>query len=868
MNSSQHPTTGIAGLDLIIDHLRLGDNVVWQVDHIDDYAAFVTPYVQKAIEERRKIIYIRFAQHRELAPQPEVTRYELDARLGFESFSAQVHGIVAREGLGAYYVFDCLSDLLSAWATDLMIGNFFRITCPHLFQLNTIAYFALIRRCHSYKTIARIRETTQLLLDLYSTGPDIYIHPLKVQDRYTPTMFLPHKRDGAFFRPVTSSIDLTRLTMIMAAKSGEQPAQNLDSWERMFMGVRSLVESRGKKAEIEEVRHHLCSIMIGREARILDLAMDALTIQDLLAVKDRLIGSGYIGGKAAGMLIARKLLLQDQSCNWQARLEPHDSFFIGSDVFYTYIVANGWWPLLMKHKTPEGYFDAACELRELMLEGSFPAEIEDQFWTLIEYFGQSPIIVRSSSLLEDAFGNAFAGKYESVFCVNQGSPEERFRNFRQSVRRVFASTMDEDALAYRRQRGLADQDEQMALLVQRVSGFHRGRYFFPDLAGVGISYNTFVWKPDMDPRAGMLRLVLGLGTRAVNRVENDYPRVVPLDAPLMRAHGGVEDVRRYSQRYVDVLNIDSNTLETVSVDDAADQAEALDFNLFGAQDTEVLAQMRERGMTDSRAWLLTFDPLLSDSSFAQTMQGMLKRLEQAYRYPVDTEFTVNFGSDGDFQINLVQCRPLQTKGGQARIAMPESVPDEDILFQTDGNFMGTNVSLRIQQIIYVDPEAYGQLPVSEKYTVARLIGKLNRLIRDRNEKPTVIIGPGRWGTSTPSLGVPVRFAEINNIAAMVELEHLGGNLMPELSFGTHFFQDLVETDICYAALFVRSGQALFNGTWLDGLANTLADQVPEGGGSAQVLRVFDTSARNLRFMTDIVSQRALCFGAGKNGRHA
>src|SRR4030042_270471 len=141
---------------------------------------------------------------------------------------------------------------------------------------------------------------------------------------------------------------------------------------------------------------------------------------------------------------------------------------------------------------------------------------------MIEYFGQSPIIVRSSSLLEDAFGNAFAGKYESVFCVNQGSPEQRYADFEEAVRTVYASTMSEDALTYRLERGLDQQDEQMALLVQRVSGSYRNGYFFPDLAGVGMSHNAFVWKPDLDPKAGMPRLVFGVGTKICTRVGADY----------------------------------------------------------------------------------------------------------------------------------------------------------------------------------------------------------------------------------------------------------------------------------------------------------------------------------------------------------
>ena len=127
--------------------------------------------------------------------------------------------------------------------------------------------------------------------------------------------------------------------------------------------------------------------------------------------------------------------------------------------------------------------------------------------------------------------------------------------------------MSEDALVYRKQRGLDKLDEQMALLVQRVSGAHHKHYFFPDLAGVGISYNTYVWNEKMNPEAGMLRLVFGLGTRAVNRVEGDYPRMVALDAPLRRPYAEKGDLRKFSQHKVDLINSKENIFETIDFDE-------------------------------------------------------------------------------------------------------------------------------------------------------------------------------------------------------------------------------------------------------------------------------------------------------------
>ncbi|HOJ43945.1 MAG TPA: PEP/pyruvate-binding domain-containing protein, partial [Syntrophorhabdaceae bacterium] len=483
-------STGIITLDKVLDGLRTGDNVVWQLDSIEDYKHYVIPFVKKAKEDRRTIIYMRFADHEPLLSSEEgIKIYNINAKSGFESFTSEVYKIITEEGRNAFYVFDCLSSLLSAWATDLMIGNFFIIICPYLFQLNTIAYFSILRGHHSFKTIARIRETTQLLLEVYNHEGSYYVHPLKVWKRYSPTMFLPHLEEDGEYTPVLNSVEATQLFSDIPMREEKSAKRHLDYWDRLFLMAEDLLKKTSTPHEHREMIDELCRIMIAREGRMFELAKKIFSLEDLLNIRSRLIGTGFIGGKAVGMLLARKVLEKDKWLNWKQYLEYHDSFYIGSDIFYTYIVQNGLWNLRMQQKTKEGYFRAAKPLREGMMKGVFPDEIKEQFQQLIEYFGQSPIIIRSSSLLEDAFGNAFAGKYESIFSVNQGSPEERYKNFEDSVRKVYASTMNEDALTYRLQRGLDQMDEQMALLVQRVSGTYRKYYFFPDLAGVGISYN-------------------------------------------------------------------------------------------------------------------------------------------------------------------------------------------------------------------------------------------------------------------------------------------------------------------------------------------------------------------------------------------
>ena len=850
-------------MDNVITGLRVGDNVVWQIDDIKDYIDLVKPFVDEALKGGKRVIYLRFASHKELLKSSKrVKRYELNADAGFESFTTKVNNIISQEGDGAYYVFDCLSELRSAWATDLMVGNFFMVTCPYLYELKTFTYFSILRNNHSFKSIARIRETTQLLMDVYHCEGSLYIHPLKVWNRYSPTMFLPHQKKGERFIPITDSVNAVKILSYIREKGAESAKRNLDYWDRLFMEAEELAGPGALKNKAKEMIKKLCGIMITKNKKVLSLATQNFTLEELIEIKSRLIGTGFIGGKSVGMLLARKILSEKWS-DWRTVSEPHDSFYIGSDIFYSYIVENRWWKLRMQQKTEEGYFPIAKILKEKMLYGVFSEEIMEHFQQIIEYFGSSPIIIRSSSLLEDGFGNAFAGKYESIFLANQGSPEQRYIQFAEAVKRIYASTMNEDALVYRKQRGLDKMDEQMALLVQRVSGAHHKNYFFPDLAGVGVSHNTYVWSDKMNPEAGMLRLVFGLGTRAVNRVEGDYPRMVALDDPFRRPYSERDDLRKFSQHDVDLIDVKDNTWKTVPFEDLISGISYAHTRRVAAEDDEAKLIMGDNAPEGKRYWILTLDNALRDNSLVEHFKKMLKILEQDYDYPVEIEFTVNFTEGNKFKINLLQCRPLQTRGLGRKVAIPDHAGKEETLFESRGYFLGGNISQEIGRVIYVDPQGYSALTQSDKYEVARLIGALNREIDNRERMPVILIGPGRWGSTTPSLGIPVKFAEINNVAILAEMAFTAGNLMPELSFGTHFFQDLVETNIFYVALFPEKKEVVFNRGWLSKSKDLFLKMAPQSPRFKDIVSVYDVGARELKIMSDVVSQRIVCFSAGK-----
>lgn len=849
MKYHEKVSTGMPGFDKTIDMLRMGDNVVWQIDNLEDYIQVVTPYIQKAREDGRRIVYLRFGSHPPVLEEADdITVYHVDAGQGFEQFATTIHQIAEKEGRFVFYVFDCLTELLKFWYSDLMIGNFFRVTCPYLYIMDTVAYFAIKRNYHVFDTIARIRATTQCLFDLYMIDGNMYIHPLKADGRYSPTMFFPHRIEGDRSVSITSSTQAAELF-----SDFEWDKKHMDYWNVTMDRARSLLNASPE--DQEEMKRLLIGLFIGREKRIKELAFQNFNLKDLLKIVSREVGTGYIGGKSVGMLLARKIIknAQGEMADIQQYLEPDDSFFIGADVYYTYIVQNDWWELRLAQKTEEGYFTMADSFREKLLTGSFPEIIEEEFVRLLEYYGQSPIIVRSSSLQEDNFGNAFAGKYESVFCVNQGTPQERLHAFEDAVRRVYASTMNPDALQYRKQRGLAFKDEQMAILVQRVSGDYYGDYFFPHAAGVGNSSNLYVWDKNMDMDAGMLRLVFGLGTRAVDRVIGDYVKIVALDDPSRLPLLTAQDERKYSQHKADVLDLRKNIWCCKEITDLAKEDIRVKKTLFFTMDYAEADRLRELGYTNlSVPFTVNFRKMLTQTKFPEIMKKTLKLLSDTYDYPVDIEFTVNFQDDKNFFFNLVQCRPLQTRGLGKTVEIPELETKEDCLFYSEGNFMGGNLRISLDKIIFVDIHEYLACPEQDKYQIARDIGKLNRALQGEN---VLLMGPGRWGTTTPSLGVPVHFTEISNMAAMCEISYQTEGLMPELSYGSHFFQDLVESGVFYIALFKEQKGVIFREDRLKG-ENLLEKIVPESAEYSHVIKVLD--AKGMELYSDICRQRVFC----------
>ena len=843
-------STGLTGLDEVLDDLRIGDNVVWRVTDLNDYRRFVLPFIDSAAASGRQIIYLRFGDHPPIVDShPAVRTIAIDALGGFESFTSRVWHLIEDHGRGAFYVCDSLSELLDAWATDAMVGNFFRVVCPFLFELDTVAWFALNPARHSRTTLDRIRQTTQVMIDVHRHGSDVQIHPIKAWRRQSPTMFLPHREQDGEFHPVTDSSDATRLQSSLELDNlHRQPL--LDYWDRLFQEA-SQALSQQDQGKISQLQEQVLQVLISRDPDILALARRYLSLEDLLSIRSRLVGSGYIGGKATGMLLARSILLREDPELWQSNLEPHDSSYLGTDAYYAFLVHNGLWPAIMRQRSEAGYLSEAPALREGILAGQFPDEIRADLERLLDHYGQYPILVRSSSLQEDGFGNAFAGKYESVFLVNQGAPEHRLAELENAIRQVYASSMSEDALVYRRQRGLDQREEPMALLIQRVNGRFHGRYYLPDAAGVGVSRNTFAWDSSMDPAAGMVRLVMGLGTRAVDRIEGDHACVMALDQPDRQPFRNRDEAYQFSQHLVDLLDLPEGALATCPLSSLLESAPELPIAELAENDHEASRRAEQLGL-NGPVWRLTFAPLVHRTPFIQRLASLLKTLESAYRHPVDVEFTLHLKDTEGPAFNLVQCRPLATIGETGPAQLPDNLADDRCLFRTRGHFMGGNINLAIERVIRVDAAIYSELTTSQRYEVARLVGETVRA----SDQSTLLIGPGRWGTSSPELGVPVRFADIAGVAALAEVSEKAGQMVPDLSYGSHFFQDLVEGGVAYVALFPEDRHCDY---FPDHLPAARAGSRHPDKSVEQAVRVCDLSGQPLQLSGDVVRQQLACY---------
>ena len=619
----------------------------------------------------------------------------------------------------------------------------------------------------------------------------------------------------------------------------------LAPWSVLF-DTAELYESYppGKRAQVQ---HHLEEIivvliksMISDHLGFVGVAKKFFTIKDLKEIRRRRIGRGKIGGKAAGMMLAWKILTSPDPSDelpLQDYLDIPDSYFIGADVFYDFLNMNKLLDTVNQKYKPREVVEAEYpQVQQRFLQGTFPKGIVDRLKEVLSHLGKQPLIVRSSSLLEDSLGTAFAGKYNSYFCPNQGTLEENLQALLQAIALVYSGVMGPDAIFYRRHMGLIDYDERMAILLQKVEGAQYRHFYFPALAGVAFSHNPFRWTPKIEREAGLLRMVAGIGTRAVDRVANDYPRMVALSHPTLRPERAVSDVRRYSQHLMDVIDLERNAFRTVPITEVL-RSDYPGLRYLASIDQGDYAQpMYAAGGTfDPEQIILTFDNLLAKTDFPRLMRAILQKLKRHFRYDVDTEFAADIilgYPKPSFRLHMLQCRPQASDENEADLHVP-TVPEEQQLF-TAHKLVPNAVIPDVEYIIYVDPLRYQEASYSVKTQIGRAVGRLNKVLADTR---FILMGPGRWGSSNIDLGVRVSYADIYNTKMLIEIARKMASGTPEVSYGTHFFQDLVEAHIVPLSLYPDEPGNVFKEAFLLNSANKLAELSPRDADLEYYVRV-------------------------------
>ncbi|MBD3403135.1 pyruvate, phosphate dikinase, partial [candidate division GN15 bacterium] len=592
------------------------------------------------------------------------------------------------------------------------------------------------------------------------------------------------------------------------------------------------------------VRVSLIRRFLSDQLTYISIAKEYLGIGDFYDLLQFMIFSaeshGRLGGKSAGLYLAYQILKNEAEREPDlGKIKTPKTWHITSDMQLNFMHYNNLDEIVeQKYKEISQVRFEYPHIVHTCKNSRFPPELTQGLSVALDDFGERPLIVRSSSVLEDRVGAAFSGKYKSLFLANQGTKKERLEALQDAIAEVYASMFGPDPIEYRSERGLLDFAEEMGIMIQEVVGTRIGKFFLPSFAGVAFSRNEFRWSPRIRREDGLIRLVPGLGTRAVDRLSDDYPIMFAPGQPGLRVNVSVDETLRYSPRWVDVINLETNTFETI---EATELFSEYSEQIPGAsQVVSVLSndQVRRMSMADTdlnkNDLVVTFEGLMDNPQFVKQMHAILRTLEQKMGTPVDIEFA----HDGK-ELYLLQCRPQSHSTDAAPVPIPKDLPEERVIFSAN-RFVSNGFVPDVTHIVYVDPAKYGELPSRELLrSVGRAVSKLNKVLPKRQ---FILMGPGRWGSRGDiKLGVNVTYSDINNTAMLIEIARKQGNYTPDLSFGTHFFQDLVEANIRYLPLYPDEEGNAFNEHFLTRSPSIFDDLLPEYAELADTVRVIDVT---------------------------
>ncbi len=624
------------------------------------------------------------------------------------------------------------------------------------------------------------------------------------------------------------------------------------------------------RATIIGTRAALVRRLLTDQLPFIAVAKKFVRVSDFAFLLDHLIptegNQGRIGGKAAGLLLARSIL---EHAKRQGRFDTEfkipESYFVPSNGILEFIEYNGLEEVInVKYQEIDEVREEFPLVERLFKSGAFPPILHKGLEEMLWEIGEKPLVVRSSSLLEDRIGHAFSGKYKSLFIANRGPIERRLAELEDAISEVYASIFHPDPIEYRKDRGLLDFQEQMGILVQVVVGKEMEGLLMPAFAGVAFSRCEMRWSPRIKRTDGMARLVVGLGTRAVDRIGDDWPVMVALDQPHLRVLQQPEEVYQYSQHEVDVVDLKGGQFESLELEALLKRLGRripMANKIFSIYRHRQLVPILGLMMQSDDQLVVTFNGLLN-CDFPRQLKQILDLLEEGLEEPVDVEFA----HDGE-QFYLLQCRALSLASSANHIPIPPDIPDADKIFSAT-RFVQMAQVRNLQWVVVIDPRDYEQLPTKEAMLrVAKAVGAINRELQP---KKFILIGPGRWGSRGDiRLGVPVTYADICHTAMLLEVARKKGSYVPDVSFGTHFCQDLVEAEITYLPLYPDEDGAIWHEDFLNHSPNALAEIVPQYADLEEVVKLVDVrkagDGRFLHVIMDGEAERALAFLGPEHG---
>ncbi len=652
-----------------------------------------------------------------------------------------------------------------------------------------------------------------------------------------------HLSDESLFSRIQMWIQEDKLSELYRTVRRRLPlAEVFGNLRRYFFTTRDETYTRYPLARGLKVL--LIESILSNRLDYIKIARDYVDIEDLYHLLQRMIFSneshGKLGGKGADLFLASQILRKTNDItSFSSPPRICRTWYISSDMMLEFIHYNNMDEVIeQKYKDIERVRLEYPHVLEIFQQAVFPPEMVSGLSAALDDFGISPIIVRSSSLLEDRTGFAFVNKYKSVFLGNQGSREERLQDLKSAVAEIYASNFAPEPIEYRAKHGLLEFSEQMGVMIQEVVGTRVGHYFLPAYSGVALSRNRLQSPPGRRVNGGLIHIIPGLLIRTAGRTGDEHPVTVLPDLTTERADGPADDGVRHAPRKIDVIDLETNRLQTVDMNELiekfGDKYPCHELVLSVSENGHVRAPDpdREKRRPGKGNFVVTFDGLINRSPFIPQIRNLLRTLEEKFGIPVEIEFS----SDGE-NLYLLQCRPQLFPSATKPAAIPGNIPEERLVFSAR-RCVSNGFASNITHIIYVDPEAHAALK-GKKYRqgVVNAIGELNRMLP---EKQFVIICAGRWSDQDHDLGgMEIKHCDVSNAAALIELSRLPQSGAGILSADVHFLHDARNSGMIYLPIFPDEEETILNRQFILHAGNILPELLPEYSHLADVIHVID-----------------------------